>query len=360
MRERNSVEIRQGSATFVGFAQEIYALIEEEAKRGNMLAKDVDDIVLEIFKGNSFLAFFGSELVGYIAVFPWHYHMLVEICSFIVKEQYRDQGIGTMLAEKAYGLAKQFYPESRVVALAHDSSRGIFSKQGFIYLPKCCLPKELWDICPKCNAYGQLPSCHCKGMIEQQGDAKYQLCQLTSKSEYITGTAKVYCEVWKEHPWNEHFWTAEGVTADIQKELTKNNACGYAMLNGIKVVSFSWGYEVSRDGLAEISGSHKLDMIFEDDKKIFYVDELGTLSGHRRQSLGKNISWQLLASVEEKGFDLAILRTEAEANAAQALYKKLGFKELPVLDEKHRSRSYWVLDLKSSNYEVPHPTTNFH
>lgn len=346
MQTQNDIGIVQGSEQFVGFTMEIYQLIKAESERNNMLAKDANDIKLETIAGKSFLAFLGNELTGYVAVFPWQESQLTEICSLVVKEKHRGRGIGTDLVEKAYRLAKKLYPESQVVALANQNSRDIFSKQGLTYLPKRCLPKELWDICPQCKDYYQLPACHCRGMIERQRNKRYYLEPLTPNSEHVVGTAKVYCDVWKEPPWNEHFWTVEGVTADIQRELNKRNACGYVMLNQTKVVSFTWGYEANRDELAEISGNRKLDIIFSGNKRVFYVDELGTLSQYRLKSLGKEISWQLLSAAEEKGLDLAVLRTEKKAIAARALYEKLGFKELPVSDEQHKTRSYWVLNLK--------------
>lgn len=346
MLKQISIRIIKGSQELVDFTEDAHNLISQESERGNMLAKDADAIKSEIIAGRSCLAFSEEELVGYVAIFPWHYHTLVEICSLVAKEGYRRQGVGTMLVERAYNLTKMDYPESRIMALANNKSRDIFSRYGLVYLPKCCLPKQLWDVCLQCKDYCNLPACHCRGMIEQHWDGEYQLRSLTSKNEYTSGTAEVYCEVWKEHPWNEDFWTATEVMLDIEKELSKQDACGYIVLNKSEVVSFSWGYGVSKDGLVKISGSNKLDRLFTDDKKVFYLDELGTSSNHRRHKLGEIVSWQVLASAEEKGFNLVILRTDAKAEAAQGLYKKLGFEELPTFDEAHRSRNYWVLNLK--------------
>ena len=346
MPEQISVEIVQGSKQLTEFTADIYQLIEKESRRGNMLAKNISDIELEIISGKSSLAFLEKKFAGYIAIFPWPNLQLVEICSFVVKEECRRKGIGTKLVKQAFKLAKKLYPKSQVIALANQNSRNIFDKQGLTYLPKCCLPRALWDVCPQCKEYHKLPACHCWGMIEKQRNQRYRLYPLTPQSEYVVGTTKTYCEIWKEAPWNEDFWTVERVTADIRQELSKQNASGCILLNQTNVVSFSWGYEVNRDTLAEISGNSKLDILFSDGKRIFYIDELGTLLNYRQENLGKEISWQLLSVAEKKGFDSVVLRTNTKATAARILYQKLGFKELSVFDEQHKDRNYWMLNLK--------------
>lgn len=347
MKRQNDLRIVRGSKDLVGYAQEIYCLIKQESERNNMLAREISDIELEITTGQSFLAFLGEKFVGYVAIFPWQGLQLAEICSLLTKEPYRHQGIGTKLAKEVFGLADKICPENQIIALANQNSRGIFGKIGLTYLPKCCLPTELWSICPQCKEYDKLPGCHCRGMFDAQRAEECQIKPLFLGNEaHVMETAELYCGIWKEPPWNEDFWTVEGVVADMKQQLSKRNACGYVVVNRAKVVSFTWGYEVSSKELVEISGSHQLDMLFAGDKRVFYIDELGTAKAYRRRKLGKEISWRLLSDAESKGFDFAVLRTESQAVPARTLYQELGFQELPVFDKQHQTRTYWVLDLK--------------
>ncbi len=342
MREEK-VRILLGNRSFTRFAEEIYQMINLEAKRNRMLLKGIKEIEQEIIEGRAFL---GSQFVGYISLFPWQELRLVELASLVVKEPYRRQGIGAKLGQNIYGLAGKLFPQFKIIALANQDSKSIFQKEGLTFLPKCCLPQELWGVCPRCKDYGSLPACHCVGMVESKRNKGYTIEPLTVDSPYLSRTAELYCQIWQEPPWNENFWTREGVMCDIQGELIKENAFGYVAVNHSQVASFTWGYQVSKERMAEICGSNQLDMFFTNHSKVFYIDELGTDKALRKHRLGRELSWRLLSTIESEGFSLALLRTDIQAFAARALYSKLGFKELSVLDEKHQDRSYWVLDLK--------------
>jgi len=71
--------------------------------------------------------------------------------------------------------------------------------------------------------------------------------------EKFLGIAELYCEIWKEPPWNENFWTVERVMQDIQKELTRPNAVLFSATNDQGVVGFTWGYETTLSDLHRIS-----------------------------------------------------------------------------------------------------------
>lgn len=170
--------------------------------------------------------------------------------------------------------------------------------------------------------------------------------------------AELYCEIWKEPPWNESFWTVKGVISDIKKEMAHPLAAMLIVMgmNGSlqgEYVGFTWGYEVSRDDLRKISGTNALDHIFANGAKVFYIDELGVRPSARDQGIGKRLSRALIQIARNRGCTRAVLRTDVEAKAARAVYAKIGFEEMDVHDAQHKERTYWLKKLKP-RMEKPH------
>lgn len=164
--------------------------------------------------------------------------------------------------------------------------------------------------------------------------------------EILRKCARLYCQIWKEPPWNEDFWTVEGVIEDIKKQMKQPNAVGFLALHRGEVVGFTWGYEVSKEDLREISGVEALDVLFKKGSRVFYIDELGVDSSFRKRGIGEQLSKVLIAtarnSCEIRSFTL---RTNIEAVAARNLYVKLGFRDLSIRDAEHSQRTYWFLEL---------------
>lgn len=176
--------------------------------------------------------------------------------------------------------------------------------------------------------------------------------------------ARLYCQIWKEPPWNESFWEEAGVLADMQRELEKPCAEGFIAVylralyryeyencrtvsdeTLMMVAGFTWGYPVSQEELREIAGNNALDPLFCEHSRVFYVDELGVNSEHRGRGIGKRLSHLLLKAAKTHGIKLAVLRTDDQAVAARRLYSSLGFSELTARDERYPERTYWVLAL---------------
>ena len=166
------------------------------------------------------------------------------------------------------------------------------------------------------------------------------------KEEVLRKCAELYCQIWKEPPWNEDFWTVEGVIEDIKKQMERPHAVGFWALHGEEVVGFTWGYEVSKEDLRKISGVETLDVLFEKGDRVFYIDELGVAPLFRKRGVGEQLSKALIAVAQGLcGIQRFTLRTDIKAIAARKLYIKLGFKELSVRDAEHPERTYWVLEL---------------
>lgn len=161
----------------------------------------------------------------------------------------------------------------------------------------------------------------------------------------VEGCAFLYCEIWKEPPWNEGFWKEAEVIEDIKAQMKRAGALGFLAVFEEKVIGFTWGYMVSKEDMGEISGNSLLDFIFDSIKEVFYVDELGAAKEFRRHKVGTLLSQSLISSVRKLNAEIPfILRTDKKAVAARNLYKKLGFRDLQIEDSKHRKRTYWLLD----------------
>ncbi len=156
--------------------------------------------------------------------------------------------------------------------------------------------------------------------------------------------ARLYCEIWKEPPWNEDFWKEDEALRDIEEQSSQSGFEMVLAVEGNHVIGFSWGYLVSREDLRKISSSSGLDYLFEKSNDIFYIDELAVAKMARGRKIGQGLSREIIESFRLIG-GIAVLRTDESALPARNLYKSLGFEELPVRDGKYLSRTYWKLDL---------------
>lgn len=161
--------------------------------------------------------------------------------------------------------------------------------------------------------------------------------------------ASLYCEIWKEPPWNEDFWTTEIVMQDLREELALQQSKALLALSSDPeqndaVIGFTWGYRVTQEDMQRISGTLEMDQFFQ-DAPVFYIDELGVDSKCRVNGVGRELTEDLLQWATDTGHKTVLLRTDLRAEAARVLYKRLGFVELDTLDANEHQRSYWVLEL---------------
>ncbi len=165
----------------------------------------------------------------------------------------------------------------------------------------------------------------------------------TISRDILLAWAHLYCEIWKESPWNEDFWRPEMVIEDFRRETSKPHAAGYLAMMGTTVAGFTHGYSVSCDELRVITGNSKLDHLFQARERLFYVDELGVGKLYRGQGISMKLSHALIETVREQLLAGMVLRTDMHAHAARHVYQKLGFSELDVRDAHYPNRTYWFL-----------------
>ena len=182
--------------------------------------------------------------------------------------------------------------------------------------------------------------------MQKQQPTDLVLIKLSELSEdRLRECAKLYCQIWREPPWNEDFWTEEGVLGDIRETLQKSLSRAFVAIFDGTIVGFTWGYGVSKRDLQNISGGDELDVVFETHQKVFYISELGVALQSRKYGVGKKLTKRLINIAKNSGFSAITLRTDINATPAIELYKSLGFEETSATDEKNQTRTYWLLVL---------------
>ncbi|MFA6095208.1 MAG: GNAT family N-acetyltransferase [Candidatus Paceibacterota bacterium] len=162
----------------------------------------------------------------------------------------------------------------------------------------------------------------------------------------------LYCEIWKEPPWNEFFWRHSAVKADFIRELSLLHGQGFlaidpdlVVLGERSVIGFTHGYSVSMYEMRIIAGSGFLNSFFKCRERVYYIDELGVAKEYRGKGISLRLTRLLVDSARSNGLDCVLLRTDTKAVPARGLYYKLGFTELTACDAKYPDRTYWSLKL---------------
>lgn len=166
----------------------------------------------------------------------------------------------------------------------------------------------------------------------------------SSKKDLLNQCAELYCQIWKEPPWNEGFWTSDQVIQDMQNELSMPCSRCFMAINQ-KVVGFTWGYSVDKEVMRKISQGSYLDRLFSVQVKVYYIDELGVSTFYRGKGIGKQLTLNLVEYAKTCGHTIVTLRTDKQAVEARSVYEKLGFMEQLITDTKYTDRTYWILYL---------------
>jgi len=134
-------------------------LVQSYVDDGTILERSADEIATNIRSYT--LAFENEELIGFSAL---HIHTvkLAEIRSLIVKESYRDRGVGKELV--SLGLKEgEHLGLQEVLVLTYKQA--FFEKLGFVEIPKESLPEhKIWADCIKCKHF---PLCNEVSLIKK-------------------------------------------------------------------------------------------------------------------------------------------------------------------------------------------------
>lgn len=162
--------------------------------------------------------------------------------------------------------------------------------------------------------------------------------------ELLKKIARLYCDIWKEPPWNEYFWKESEVLTDIHEQLKKEKATLVLAIDEAKVIGFTWGYCVNKELMKAISNNDLLNFLFEPaTKNVFYIDEIGVDKNYRMHGVGSKITESIIDQTKKMGINCWCLRTHINALPAKKMYSNLRFNDLKIKDGKHLDRTYWAL-----------------
>jgi len=319
--------------------KKIKKMLDIEVAKSTMTAHSEEEIKTAIANGDALTAFIEDVVVGYVELIHWKDYL--EISALIVDEKYRRCGIGSALIEEAVKLAKTKHSEKELIALTNVISTEIICKHGFVQKKKDWFSDEIWELCSGCQEEKIFPDCHCVPLVYENSVA---IVKISGTDEQLIGEmAQLYCEIWKEPPWNEDFWKVEEVSREIHAHLLCPHAIVMAALEKGKIIGFSWGKSVNKQELKVISSEANLDCVFKDEAQVFYVNELAVNKKARNRNVGSMLAQCLVNKANKSGFRKICLRTDQKAVAAQRVYLKIGFCDLAIKDGRHSQRTYWLL-----------------
>ncbi|MGB9701030.1 MAG: N-acetyltransferase [Thermodesulfobacteriota bacterium] len=132
--------------------KEIQKLIEQSAKKGEMLPRSLSELYDNL---RDFYVYLNEEEGNIIGTCAMHicWEDLAEIRSLVVREDFQRRGIGTKLIEACLSeaITLGLY---RIFALTYKPN--FFLKFGFKIVDKTLLPHKIWADCIKCVKF---PEC---------------------------------------------------------------------------------------------------------------------------------------------------------------------------------------------------------
>ncbi len=165
--------------------------------------------------------------------------------------------------------------------------------------------------------------------------------------ELLGKVIRLYCEIFRETPWDETLKTSE-VTRVVDKQFNKPNATAFVATENSQVVGFTWMYQIFLEDL-KLNTRHppELKFLFDEKKKVFYLQEIGVKKGMRQKGIGTELIQQLLTRGKEKGADVVVLSTNSGATAMVKTISKIGFVNTEIVrPPENLHRTYWTLKLK--------------
>ena len=129
----------------IPFMQEV---VRPEVEKGIILPRSSDEIATNI--RSYILAKDNEKIIGFGAL---HLHAddLAEVCSLVVKEEYRGEGVGKKIVQALLDEGS-FLGVKKVFTLTYRKQ--FFETIGFSEIPKASLPSQkIWADCIKCKHF---------------------------------------------------------------------------------------------------------------------------------------------------------------------------------------------------------------
>ncbi|MCG8319567.1 MAG: GNAT family N-acetyltransferase [Cytophagales bacterium] len=157
------------------FAGEICDLLARSAKeRGTGIAKrTIDYIAKKMEESNAVIALDGNEVAGFCYIEIWGGGKFLANSGLIVKDRYRDQGLGKKIKNKIFQLSRKKYPEAKIFGITTSMAvMKINSELGYKPVTFSTLTDDesFWNGCQSCQNYdilqrNQKKMCLCTGML---------------------------------------------------------------------------------------------------------------------------------------------------------------------------------------------------
>lgn len=160
-----------------------------------------------------------------------------------------------------------------------------------------------------------------------------------SEHELLQQLVSFYCEVWKEPPWFENFWTSDIVLKSIFQSFKNQNAVWRLALDDSgSVVGFTTGHEADRRYLIDFSRRDDFPE-FLPEESYYYAAEIAVVQAERHRGLGAELMKLLVADAEQLGLRI-VGRTKNEL--AEKVLAKNGFVKTMFTDGQDSERFYWL------------------
>ena len=135
----------------VGDVKGIQELLRDCANRGELLPRALTYLYKHV--RNFYVAELDDGRLAACCGLSVVWEDLAEICSLVVDESFRRQGLGRRIVQECLGEADSLGVE-RVFALTYQEE--FFKKLGFVEVDKDVLPQKIWADCIHCQKY---PDC---------------------------------------------------------------------------------------------------------------------------------------------------------------------------------------------------------
>lgn len=178
-----------------------------------------------------------------------------------------------------------------------------------------------------------------------------RIIDMKSKPRLMRKVAELYAEIFKEKPWSESF-KSEEVMMLMGKQFNGPRlaitlvAVKYR-LKRRRVVGFTWMYEIFKSDLHKGTRfSPELGFLFEGQKRVFYLQEVGVRKSCRKKGIGEKLIRKLLKKGKKIGASFVVLSTNTKATAAKTMFSKVGFRDSGIVRQPEKlGRTYWILEL---------------
>ncbi len=136
---------------------------------------------------------------------------------------------------------------------------------------------------------------------------------------------------------------------NMREQFERPGVIALAPLGNNEVIGFTWMYEIFKDDLEENTRySPELRFLFENQKRVFYLQEMGVIKEMRQRGVGEKLTRELLKRGKENGANVVVLSTNGEAKSMILLISKIGFQSSKIVrPPEELERTYWVLELRA-------------